>query len=140
MKCLIKAEQIRIREEDLDEEILATRLPTFLKVLRIGDELFASCSQAVFGTIAAINGNNTVDILVNDINELIVLESDNAYHIHVERQKVWINNIEIKWIHEFDKGDLYAEFDTVNGCGGCVRRFTIRRNGVPISGKVAVLV
>src|SRR5271165_6958241 len=123
-------------QEDKTEELL----PTFLKMLKVGDELFSTCSQQVFGTIHDI-GNTTVDIMVNNMEDLIALESGYiAGRENNQLEKILINQVEVEWIRPFDDGVLYAEFNTVDGCGGCVRRFTIRRNGEPISGKVAVLV
>lgn len=121
----------KAKQKSLDE-----RMPTLMKILKVGDELFATCSQTVFGTIHGIN-RDTVDIMVNDINDLIALGG--GYHIKVEKQQMLICNIAIDYIGEFLDDQLHVGFETVDGCNRCVRSFDIRRDGEPVSGRAAIL-
>jgi hypothetical protein len=131
-------------DTNVEHEDMMKRLPALMKLLRVGDQLFASCSQEVFGTIAGINPDNTVDIMVNNFQDLIALETGYLivpeWMTNVSDTKVLIREIEIDWIGDFDDEDgLRVSFKTVDGCGGCVRRFIIERDGVAINGKAAVL-
>jgi hypothetical protein len=138
---LSKHDECEEDDSNKEREDTIMRLPTLMKLLKVGDELFASCSQEVFGTIVAVNADpadETVDVMVNNIADLIALESGSIAS-ETENQKVLIKDLEIDYIGDFDKG-LYVGFKTVAGCNRCVRSFNIRRDGKDVSGKVAVLV